>query len=63
MATAAADALIVEGEDVSNAYLHGKIDMLVITEQLENSSRKEETLGYVCKLEMYMYGLKKAGKI
>ena len=60
---AAHEHLIVEGGDVSNAYLYGKIDFPVIMEQPTNSSCKEAMPNHVCELLKSMYGSKRAGKI
>jgi len=62
-AIAARDNLIVEGGDVANAYLYGKIDFPVLMEQPTNSSCKEAMPGHVCELLQSMYGLRQAGKI
>lgn len=63
LAYAAARRLIVEGGDVSNAYLFGDIDCPVYIEQPTNSTGLKERHGYVCQLLKSMYGIKQAGRI
>lgn len=62
-AIAARDGLIVEGGDVSNAYLYGEIDVEVLIEQPTDSSGREAQPGKICRLLKSMYGLKQAGNI
>lgn len=63
LAIASSEILIVEGGDVSNAYLYGKIDIPVVIEQPTDSSGKEAVPGHVCELLQSMYGIKQAGEI
>lgn len=45
---AAAQNLTVEGADVSNAYLYGKIHKAILMEQPTDSSGKLKKPGYIC---------------
>lgn len=62
-AHAASNDLIVEGGDVANAYLYGKIDCHVYIEQPTDSTGKEHAPGHVCVLMKSMYGIRQAGRI
>lgn len=62
-AISAASDLIVEGGDVSSAYLYGDIDTTVYMEQPTNSSGKPEFTGFVCHLRKSIYVLRQAGLI
>jgi len=63
IAIAAGDNLIIEGADVSNAYLYGDMDIPIIMEQPTNSTQKPAMPGHVCKLIKSIYGTKQAGEI
>ena len=63
LAVAASNDLIVEGGDISNAYLYGDIDVTIYMEQPTDSSCQLEFPGMVCKLLKSIYGLKQAGHI
>lgn len=54
LAIAAEHGLLVEGYDLSHAFLHGKIDMQVLIEQPENSTGIEEKPGRVFQLKKSM---------
>ena len=55
--------LELEGADISNAYLYGKLDIPVIMEQPRDSSRLQRKPGHVAEVLGSMYGTKQAGKI
>jgi len=63
IAIAAGDNLVLEGADVSNAYLYGDIDIPIIMEQPTNSTQVPAAPGHVCKLMKSIYGTKQAGEI
>lgn len=63
LAHAASMNLILEGGDVPNAYLFGKLDIPVYMEQPCNSSGMQQQPGMICKLERSIYGLRQAGNI
>lgn len=63
IAKAAAQNLILEAADVSNAYLYGDVDRDILMEQPTDSSGKLARPGYVCKLNKSLYGLRQAGEI
>lgn len=63
LAKVAAQDLILEGADVSNAYLYGDIDAPIIMDQPTNSSGKPHRPGYVCQLNKSIYGARQAGEI
>ena len=63
LAYAASHNLIVEGGDISNAYLYGEIDTTIHMDQPTNYSGKERKPGHVCKLVKSIYGVKQAGNI
>ena len=63
IALAAGRRLIIEGADISYAYLHGKIDVPIIIVQPRDSRNEELHPGKVCLLLKSMYGLKQAGSI
>ena len=63
IAIAAERKLLIEGADISHAYLHGRIDIPIIIEQPRSSDGKELKPGMVCELLKCMYGLKQAGSI
>ena len=60
---AASQNLILEGADISNAYLYGNLDVPIIMEQPTDSSQIEARPGYVCKLVKSIYGARQAGEI
>ena len=60
---AASQDLHVEGADISNAYLYGKLDITIIIEQPTDSSQVQMKPGYVAKVHGLMYRTKQAGKI
>lgn len=59
---AASEGLVLEGADVSNAYLYGDIDLPIIMCQPTDLSQKEAIPGYYCQLNKSLYGTKHAGK-
>ena len=63
LAYAASKNLIIEGGDISNAYLYGEIDKTIYMDQPTTSSGKTRKPGYVCKLLKSIYGVKQAGNI
>nr|QCC62381.1 reverse transcriptase [Digenea simplex] len=63
IAKAAAQQLIIEGADVSNAYLYGDIEIPILMEKPTNSSMIEAKPGYMCQLKKSLYGAKQAGEI
>ena len=63
LAYAASQNLIIEGGDISNAYLYGEIDETIYMDQPTNSSGKTRKPVYVCKLLKSIYGVKQAGNI
>ena len=63
LSIAASLGLILEGGDVSNAYLNGWLDVPIIMEQPTDSSGRELYPGMVCLLQRYIYGARQAGKI
>lgn len=63
LALAAAQDLILERADVSNAYLHGELDVPIMMQQPRDSSKIPAKPGNACKLLKSMYGAKKAGEI
>lgn len=63
MAIAAQLGLILEGGDVSNAYLYGSMDSPITMEQPTDSTGKQARPGYVCLLRKSIYGARQAGKI
>lgn len=60
---AAAEGLLVEGGDVSNAYLNGKVDIPMVIKEPTDSSGNKERPGHDCLLLKSVYGTKQAGKI
>lgn len=54
---------LVKGGNVSIAYLYGRININVYIEQLTEHSEKLEDLGFVCKLQRSIYGIRQAGCI
>lgn len=60
---AAQEGFLIEGGDVSHAYLHGNIDVPIIMEQPTDSSGTQRYPGKVCLLKKSMYGLRQAGVI
>lgn len=56
-ALSAASGLVVQGGDVSNAYLYGNIDVPIIIEQPTDSSGSQKPPGHVCPLTKSTYCL------
>lgn len=54
---AAEQDLMIEGADVSNAYLYGALDTPIVMEQPKYSSQIPERPGYACALLKAIYGL------
>ncbi len=63
LAFAASSSLTLEGGDLANAYLYGKLDIPVYMHQPTDYSQCEARPGMVCRLEKSIYGLKQAGNI
>lgn len=63
IAFAASQDYLVEGGDISNANLYGKIDVPVFMRQPMDSTGVEATPGKICELRQSIYGLRKAGNI
>lgn len=61
IAFAAGLNLQLEGADVSNAYLYGKMDVPIFMEQPTVSSQVPFKPVYVAQLVMSMYGTRQAG--
>ena len=62
LAIAAAEGLLVEGGDVFNAYLYGKMDIPILIDQPQTlPQQKSDRVMAVCLLES-IYGTKQAGK-
>lgn len=59
----ASEYLILEGADVDNSYLYGKLGIPIIREQPKHSSGNVAQPGMVCELCISLYGTKKAGRI
>jgi len=60
---AASHNLILEGADISNAYLYGKMDIPILMEQPTNSTQVQERPGHLAILQMSLYGAKQAGEL
>lgn len=54
----ASSCLIVGGGNIADMYLYGTIDCAIHNEQLSNLIGRGEKLGYVCKLQNSLYGIK-----
>ena len=63
LAFAAGEGLILEGADISDAYLYGNIDVPIVMLQPTDSSGMESHPGMVCLLLKSLYGLRQAGEI
>lgn len=63
LALVAAQNLVLEGADVSNAYLYGDIDTPIIMHQPTDSTGRQKHPGMVCKLQKSLYGARQAGEI
>ena len=63
LAFAGIQNLELEGADISNAYLYGRLDIIVIMEQPMNSSRLQRRPGHVAEAYCSTYGTKQTGKI
>ena len=63
LAFAGSHNLELEGADISNAYLYGKLDIPIIMEQPSDSSRLQRKPGHVAEVHGSMYGTKLDGKI
>ena len=63
IALAALLDLILEGGDISNAYLNGWLDVPIIMEQPTDSSGREAYPGMVCLPLRSIYGARQAEKI
>lgn len=63
LAFAASTNLILEGGDISNAYLYGNLDVPIYMDQPTNSSRCIQKPYHVCQLLKAMYGAKQAANI
>ena len=53
----------IEGADIDNAYLYGKLDIPIIMDQPTDSSQQLAKPGYVCELIRSLYGTRQAGEI
>ena len=62
-AITAAQKLIIEGADISNAYLYRDLNVAIIMEQPTDCSKCEAMPGHLCKLNKSLYGTKQAGEI
>jgi len=62
LAIAAHRNLILEGGDIANAYLYGTLDVLVIIQQLTNSSGVLMYPSMDCMLTKSMYDLNRLGR-
>ncbi len=60
---AAAQNLMLDGVDISNAYLYGDLDIPILMEKPTDSKKRRAMPGHVCKLNKSLYGTKKAGEI
>ena len=58
LAMAASENLIVEGGDISNAYLYRDINLTIFLEHPTDSTCRQEFPGMICKLLQSIYGLK-----
>lgn len=63
LAYAASENLLLEGADISNAYLYGNLDVPIYMTQHTNASSIQSQKDFVCLLKTSMYGLKQAGEI
>jgi len=63
IAFAASQDLLLEGGDISNAYLYGDLDITIFMEQPTNSTQREAVPGHVCAVDKSIYGTKQAGNI
>ena len=63
IAFAAKNNLILDGGDVANTYLYGKIDVPIFLEQPTDSSGNEQYPGKVCQLYESFYGVRQAANI
>ena len=63
LAIAAAQNLILEGPDITNAYLYGDIDVHIIMGQPTDSRKCEAMSGHFWKLDKSLYDTKQAGEI
>ncbi len=50
LAIAAAQNLMLEGADISNAYLYGDLGIPILMEQPTDSTKRHTMPGHVCKL-------------
>lgn len=57
---AANEELLMEGADISNAYLFGELDVPIIMNQRTDSTRRHAKPGYLCQLQKSFYGPKQA---
>ena len=53
----------IEGSDIDNAYLYGKLDIPIIMERSTDSSQNLARLGHACQLIRSLYGTRQAGEI
>jgi len=60
---AASNNLVLEGADISNAYLYGKLDVPFVMKEPTNSSLHGAAPGHVCIPQSSLYGAKQAGKL
>jgi len=60
---AAAEGLILEGADISNAYLYGGMGVPILIEQPTDSSQLEARPGYGALIMKSIYGVRQAGKL
>lgn len=63
IAFSATNDLVLEGADISNAYLVGNLDVPIIMEQPTGSSRQQTHPGKVCRLIKSIYFAKQTGAI
>lgn len=59
----ATEFLVVQGGDVSYAYLFGDMDVPIVMEQPTDSAGILEKPGHVCLVQGSMYGTRQSGKI
>jgi len=63
IALAASANLLLEGGDISNAYLYGSLDVPIIMEQPCNSTGRPAQPNSVCLVAKSLYGAKQAGHL
>ncbi len=63
LSMAANQDLLLEGADVSNAYLYGDLDVPIFIEQPTNSTQREQMPDHVCHPNKSLYRTKQAREI